>query len=132
MSDPSLSDQAVNPDQSVVAAQQSQPLTPQNVQGSAMLDAALEAGESQPSGEPISEPIASNFSNAAGTGDSKTAGVSSEMGAFSASGSSAEKGAVNLHNNPDVPSDRQDSPRGTLPDTDPIGMPTDPGINLPD
>lgn len=132
MSEPSLSDPSTNPDQSVVASQQAQPLTPQNVQGSAMLDADIEAGNTQPEGEPISAPIATNFSGSTATGDPKTAGASGEMGAFSSDSSSAEKGTVHLHNNPDVPGDREDSLAGTLPDTDPIGLPTDPDTNLPD
>jgi len=37
MNDPSLSDQATTPDQSVVASEQAQPLTDTNVAGSAML-----------------------------------------------------------------------------------------------
>jgi hypothetical protein len=131
MSEPSLSDQATNPDQSVVASQQAQPLTSQNAQGSAMLDADREAGGSQPQGEPIAAPIATNTSTASGTGDPKTAGVASEMGAFSTN-NPAEKGAVNLHNNPDVPGNRDNSLSGTLPDTDPVKMPTDPETNLPD
>lgn len=132
MSDPSLSDHATNPDQSVVASDQAQPLTPQNVQGSAMLDADIEARENQPEGEPINAPIATNFSDTSATGDPKIAGAAGEMGAFSSSERSTEKGSVNLHNNPDVPRDRSDSLQGTIPDTDPTGMPTDPDTNLPD
>jgi hypothetical protein len=132
MSDPSLSDQAVNPDQAVVASEQSQPLTAQNVQGSAMLDARVEVGGSQPEGDPISAPIATNFSGATGTGDAKTADVSGEMGAFSTVESSDEKGVVNLHNNPDIPANSSDSLQGVLPDTEQIGMPTDSATNLPD
>ena len=132
MSDPSLSDQAVNPDQAVVSSQQSQPLTAQNVQGSAMLDAQVAAGGNQPEGEPVSAPIATNFSETTGTGDPKTAGVSGEMGAFSKEESAIERGAVNLHNNPDVPADSNNSLQGVLPDTEQIGMPIDPAANLPD
>lgn len=132
MSDPSLSDQAANPDQAVVASQQAQPLTPQNVQGSAMLDAQAKARGNQPEGEPISAPIATNFSGATGTGEPKTAGVAGEMGAFSTNQAPAEKGVVNLHNNPDVPSDREDSLQGKLPDSDPIEMPINPDTNLRD
>lgn len=110
MSDPSLSDQETQPDQSVVASQQAQPLTQQNVQGSAMLDATIEAGAPQPEGTPISDPIATNFSTATDTDTAKTAGVSGEMGAFEKEQPIAEKGAVNLHNNPDVPGDRSELP----------------------
>lgn len=131
MSNPSLSDPAIDPDQSVVASQQAQPLTSQNVQGSALLDAGATAGGNQSEGEPIEAPIATNFSSATATADPKTAGVSGEMGAFSTNDLSTEKGSVNLHNNPDVPSDRMDSPQGKLPDTDPIGLPIDPATNLP-
>ena len=132
MSDPSLSEQSTNPDQSVVASQQAQSLTPQTGQGSAMLDADVAAGGNQAAGEPIDAPIATNFSTASGTGDPKTAGVSGEMGPFSTQDASAEKGAVNLHNNPDVPGDRGESPQGKLPNTDPIGMPIDPNTNQPE
>lgn len=132
MSDPSLSDPATTPDQSVVSSDQAQPLIPQNVQGSAMLDADVEARGHQPEGKPIHAPIATNFSSATGTGDPKIAGAAGEMGAFSNPERSPETGSVNLHNNPDVPSDRSDSLQGTVPDSDPIGMPTDPDTNLPD
>lgn len=131
MSNPSLSDLATNPNPSVVASQEAQPLTSQNVQGSALLDAAIATGGNQPEGEPIEAPIATNFSEATATGDPKTAGVSGEMGAFSADNPSGEKGSVNLQDNPDVPRDRLDSPQDKLPDTDPIGMPIDPSTNLP-
>lgn len=129
MSDPSLSDQATTPDQSVVASEQAQPLTSTNVQGSAMLDAQVAAGENQPEGDPIAYPIATNFSGATATGDSKTAGASGVMGSFSTDEPSSEKGSVNLQNNPDVPNAQM---QGTLPNTDPIGMPIDPETNLPE
>jgi hypothetical protein len=126
MSDPSLSDQATNPDQSVVASEQTQPLTSTNVQGSAMLDAQVAAGN-QPEGDPIAYPIATNFSGGTATGDAKTAGASTVMGPYSTNEQSSEKGSVNLHNNPDVPNAQM---QGTLPNTDPIGMPIDPETNL--
>jgi hypothetical protein len=132
MSEPSLSDKATNPDQSVVASEQAQPLTPPNVQGSALLDSQAKAGENQPTGEPIDAPIATNASSATATGDPKTAGVSGEMGAFSGGASSPEKGAVNLQNNPDVPGDRANYSQGRLPDTDSVEVPIDPETNLPD
>ena len=97
-----------------------------------MLNAQAEAGGNQPEGEPMSAPIATNFSNATGTGDAKTAGVSGEMGPFFTNEPTAEKGAVNLHNNPDLPADRNDSPQGVLPDTDQTGMPINSGTNFPD
>jgi hypothetical protein len=128
MSDPSLSDQDIHPDQSVVASQQTQPLTQQNVQGSALLDANA-AGTPQPEGEPISNPIATNFSTAEAD-TAKTAGVSGEMGAFEQE-HPAEQGAVNLHNNPDIPGDRE-SPQSELPDADPMTLPIDSDTNLPD
>lgn len=130
MSEPSLSDSSTNPDQAVVSSQQAQPLVPQNAQGSATLDA--QAGGNHPQGEPANAPIATNFSDVEATGDPKTAGVSGEMGAFSKDAPLAEKGSVNLHNNPEIPNDQNDSPQGKMPDTDSIGMPTDPATNLPD
>ena len=129
MSDPSLSDQATTPDQSVVASEQAQPLTSTNVQGSAMLDAQVAARGNQPEGDPIAYLIATNFSGATATGDSKTAGASGVMGSFSTDEPSSEKGSVNLQNNPDVPNAQM---QGTLPNTDPIGMPIDPETNLPE
>ncbi len=129
MSDPSLSDQATNPDQSVVASEQAQPLTSTNVQGSAMLDAQVAARGNQPEGDPTAYPIATNFSGATATGDAKTAGASGVMGSFSTNEQSAEKGSVNLQNNPDVPNAQM---QGTLPNTDPIGMPINPETNLPE
>lgn len=126
MNDPSLSDQANSPDRAVVASEQAQPLTPTNVQGSAMLDAHIAAGGNQPEGQPIDAPIATNFSKDTSTGDAKTAGASTMMGAYSDEQPS-EKGRVNLQNNPDVPSDEI---QGTMPNTDPIGMPIDPDTNL--
>ena len=126
MNDPSLSDQATSPDQSVVASQQDQPHSSSNVAGSAMLDAQATAGN-QPEGEPITEAIATNFSGGAATGDAKTAEASSVMGPYSTDQQSSEKGSVNLQNNPDVPNAQM---QGTLPITDPIGMPIDPETNL--
>ncbi|MBD2459569.1 hypothetical protein H6G89_00805 [Oscillatoria sp. FACHB-1407] len=132
MSDPSLSDQAKNPDRPVVASEQAQPLTSQNVQGSAMLDAHAEVGGNQPEGEPVNAPIATNFSGATTTGDPKTAAASGEMGAFSTDASSAEKGSINLQNNPDIPGDRNDTPQADLPDTDQMKLPINAETNLRD
>lgn len=126
MNDPSLSEQATTTDRSAVASEQAQPLTPSNVQGSAMLDAHIAAGGNQPEGEPTNAPIATNFSEETSRGDAKTAGASGMMGPYSDQQPS-EKGRVNLQNNPDVPSDEI---QGTLPNTDPIGMPLDPETNL--
>lgn len=127
MNDPSLSDPATTPDKSVVASEQAQPLTSSNVQGSAMLDANIAAGENQPEGDPTNFPIATNFSKATATGDPKTAGASTVIGPYSTDEQSSDKGYVNLQNNPDVPNDQM---QGTLPNTDPIGMPIDPETNL--
>ncbi|RUR76720.1 hypothetical protein ACF3DV_06900 [Chlorogloeopsis fritschii PCC 9212] len=130
MSDPSLSDQATTPDQSVVASEQAQPLTDTNVAGSAMLDANVAAGETtNPQGEAIANPIATNFSEATATGDPKIAGVSSTTGPNTTNEQPSEKGVVNLQNNPDIPNEQM---QGTLPNTDPIEMPTDPETNLPE
>jgi len=125
--DPSLSNPATTPDQSAVASQQAQPNTPTNVAGSAMLDAKAAAGGQEPEGDPTNYPIATNFTTDDTTGDAKTAGASSMMGAYSQDEPISEKGSVNLHNNPDIPSDQMS---GSLPNTDPVGMPIDPETNL--
>ena len=131
MSDASMPNQASEPNQEVGASQQAQVFAPPNAGGSAALDGNIAAGVStNPEGEAIAHPIASNFSSATGTtGDAKTAGASTIAGSYSADGEQSEKGVVNLHNNPDVPgSDAQ----GTLPDTDPIKLPLDPDTNHPE
>ncbi|MBW4449316.1 MAG: hypothetical protein KME38_21365 [Spirirestis rafaelensis WJT71-NPBG6] len=125
--DPSLSNPAITPDQSTIASQQAQPHTPTNVAGSAMLDAQAAAGGNEPEGDPTNFPIATNFTKADATGDPKTAGASTIMGPYSTDKQISEKGSVNLHNNPDVPSDEM---QGTLPNTDRIGMPIDAENNL--
>lgn len=133
MTDASTPKQASEPDQNITAAQQSQVYAPSDPGGSAVLDANIAAGETtNPQAEEFADPIATNFSTATATGESRTAEVSGEMGAFTTNSPSTEKGSVNLHNNPDVPSSREDSPQGALPDTDSTGMPTDPETNLPD
>jgi hypothetical protein len=132
MNDPSLSEQATTPDQSVVAADQAQPSMSQDNQRGVLLDADREVGGNQLQGEPANAPIATNFSSATAVGDAKLAGASGEMGAFSGNQQSAETGSVQLQNNPDVPSDRQDSLEGVLPDTDPMVLPNNPETNLPD
>ncbi|MBD1821569.1 hypothetical protein H6F51_03465 [Cyanobacteria bacterium FACHB-DQ100] len=127
MSNPSLSDPATNPDQSVVASQQAQPQVPTSVAGSATLDAQTAAGGVQPEGEPISAPIATNFPAATEAGNARTAGVS-DVRESSTGGQSSDKGSVNFQNNLDVPSDRVQN----LPDTDSLELPNDPETNLPD
>ncbi len=44
----------------------------------------------------------------------------------SADGEQSDKGCVNLHNNPDAP---DSNAQGTLPDTDPIGLPINSDVN---
>ena len=132
MNDLSLSEQATNPDQAVVATDQAQPSMSHDNQRGVMLDADREAGGNQPQGEPANVPIATNFSSTTTDGDPKLAGASGEMGAFSGDQQSAEEGSVQLQSNPDVPSDQQDSLEGTLPDTDPMVLPNNPETNLPD
>ena len=83
MNDPSLSEQATNPDQAVVATEQAQPSMSHDNQRGVMLDADREAGGNQPQGEPVNAPIATNFSSTTTAGDPKLAGASGEMGAFS-------------------------------------------------
>lgn len=132
MTDASTPKQASEPNQNITAAQQSQVYAPPDPGGSAMLDANITAGETtNPEAEEFADPIATNFSTANPVGDPKTAGASGEMGAFSTDTPSTEKGAVNLHNNPN-PGDRDHSLQGTLPDTDPMTLPSDPETNLPD
>ncbi len=131
MSNASMPNQASEPNQEVGASQQAQVFAPSDAGGSAVLDATIAAGTStNPEGEAIAHPIASNFSSTTGTtGDAKTAGASTIAGSYAADGEHSEKGRVNLHNNPDVPgSDAQ----GTLPDTDPIQRPIDPEVNHPE
>jgi hypothetical protein len=125
--DPSLSNPVISPDRSVVASGQAQPNTPTNVAGSAMLDAQAAIGGNEPEGDPTNFPIATNFTKADASGDPKTAGASTIMGPYSTDEQVSEKGSINLQNNPDIPSDRI---QGTLPNTDPIGMPIDPETNL--
>jgi hypothetical protein len=132
MTDASLPNQASKPDQNIAAAQQGQVYAPPNPGGSAMLDADIAARENtNPEAEEFADPIATNFSSATATGESKTAEVSGEMGAFPSDSPSTEKGSVNLHNNPDVPNAGRNSLQG-MPDTDPTGMPIDADTNLPD
>lgn len=128
MNEPALSDQQTNPDQAVISSEQAQPMAPQNVSGSAMLDARAEAGEAQPEGDPVDYPIATNFSTASTPVGGKTADVATISGPFAAD-QEADKGQVNLQNNPDVPGDEV---QGTLPNTDPVTLPLDPDTNLQD
>lgn len=128
MNDPSLSDPSNNPDQAVTSSEQAQPIAPTNVSGSAMLDARIATDGSQPQGEPVTDPIATNASRAS-SGDAKTGGASTMDGTFSTGEESPQTGQVNLHQNPDIPNPDM---QGILPDTDPAGMPTDPSTNLPD
>jgi hypothetical protein len=53
------------------------------------------------------------MSSATGTGDAKTAEVSTVAGPYSADGEQSEKGSVHLQNNPDVP---DTNVQRTLPD----------------
>ncbi|MCG6138630.1 MAG: hypothetical protein MET45_29120 [Nostoc sp. LLA-1] len=99
---PSVSDPAIEPDQSAVASQEAQPHTPTNVSGSAMLDAQAVAGEQTPEGDPINFPIATNFTQANTTGDPKTAGVSTDKVTDFTDEQKTERGSVNLFNNPDI------------------------------
>ncbi len=101
-------------------------MAPTNASGSAMLDARAAVGEAQPEGDPVEYPIATNFSTASASGDAKTADVATVSGPFTADQSS-ERGQVKLQNNPDTPGE---GGQGTLPNTDPIGMPLDPDTNI--
>jgi hypothetical protein len=98
--------------------------------GSAVLDGNIAAGTStNPEGEAMANPIATNFSSETGQADAKTAEASSIAGPYSADGEQSEKGRVNLHNNPDV---ADSNAQGTIPDTDPIGLPINSDVNLPE
>lgn len=126
MSDASMPDRAAKPEREVDASEQSQFHAPPNASGSSLLDANIAAGaNTNPEGEAIDNPIATNFSSTTGTGDDKTADAATIAGSYSAREQS-EKGSVNLHNNPDVPSSDM---QGTLPNTDPIGLPIDTDVN---
>lgn len=128
MSDASMPNQASEPNQEVGASQQAQVFAPPNAGGSAVLDANNAAGVStNPEGEPIAHPIATNFSSQTGQADAKTAEASTIAGPYSTDGEQTEKGRVNLHNNPDVP---DSNAQGTLPNTDPIGLPINSDVNL--
>lgn len=127
MTDPSLSNSTTAPDRSVVAAQEAQPQTP-SVAGSSTLDGHIATGETQPAGEPIAAPIATNFSTAGGTDNSKMAGVDDRAEADSTKVQSADQGFVHLQNNSDVPAERVQG----LPDTDQMKLPIDTEVNLPD
>jgi len=122
MSDPSLPDPKTNPDQSVVPSEQAQPMTPTPESGGAMLDAHIETGETQPEGEPVEHPAATNFTDQSATGEAKTADVSVMAGPRST-------GKVNLRHQSDI---ADESMQGRLPDTDSTGMPSDRGVNLSD
>jgi hypothetical protein len=127
MSDASMPNQASEPNQEVDASQQAQVFAPPNPGGSAVLDANIAAGAStNPEGEAIANPVATNFSSQTGQAEAKTAEASSIAGPYSAGGEQSEKGRVNLHNNPDVP---DSNAQGTLPNTDPIGVPLDSDVN---
>jgi hypothetical protein len=122
-----MPNQASEPNQEVGASQQAQVFAPPNAGGSAVLDGNIAAGTStNPEGEAMANPIATNFSSETGQADAKTAKASSIAEPYSADRAQTEKGRVNLHNNPDVPgSDAQ----GTLPDTDPIKLPINSDVN---
>ncbi|MUG98820.1 hypothetical protein F7734_43620 [Scytonema sp. UIC 10036] len=130
MNDASMPNQATEPDQNMASSQQAQLHAPPNAGGSGMLDANIAAGVStNPQGEVLDDPIATNFSSATGTGDAKSAEVSTVAGPYSSDREQSEKGSVNFQNNPDIPDTHVP---GTLPDTDEIGLPIDPETNLRD
>jgi hypothetical protein len=127
ISDASMPNQASEPNQEVGASQQAQVFAPPNPGGSAVLDANNAAGVStNPEGEPIAHPIATNFSSETGQADAKTAGASTIAGPYSTDEEQTEKGHVNLHNNPDVP---DSNAQGTIPNIDPVGLPINSEVN---
>lgn len=126
MSDASTSEPATQPEPEVDAAQQTQLHSPPDADGSAVLDANIAAGASTaPEGEAIANPIATNFSSH-GTGDAKIADASTAVETDSAQGEQSEEGKVHLQNNSDIAD--KDS-QGTLPNTDPTGLPIDTDVN---
>lgn len=130
MTDAAMPNQASQPEQDVAASQQAQVYAPPNAGGSATLDAAIAAGEqTYPQGEPIAQPIASNFSAATGNRAAKTADASTVAGPYAADAEQSEQGKVHLQNNPNPAGEAGE---GALPDTDPTGLPLDPQTNLPD
>ncbi len=127
MSDASVPNQATEPDQSIASSQQAQPQAASDVAGSALLDASAAAGETtNPQGEPITYPIATNFSEATATGNIETAPAATTSGSYSAEREQPEVGYLHLQDNSDVANDQI---QGTLPNTDPIGLPIDPATN---
>ncbi len=85
MSDASMSNRATEPDQSIASSQQAQPQAPPHVAGNALLDANAAAEETtNPQGEPIAYPIATNFSGATATGNVETAPAATTSGSYSA------------------------------------------------
>lgn len=130
MSDASMPNQETEPSQEVDASEQSQLHAPTNAGGSALLDANSAAGASTtPEGAAIANPIATNFSSGTKTGDTKTALASTVTELNSTQPEQPEQGSVHLQNNSDVP-DR--NAQGALPDTDPIKLPIDADVNLPE
>lgn len=125
------SNQSNNPDQSVVSSDQAQPLVPPHASGSSLQSAQAETdGTTQPEGDPVEHPIATNFSAASSPGAAKTAAVSSTDGPFEAEQDPHGAERVTLQNNPHTPDD--ESVQGDLPDTNPISRPMDSNANLPD
>lgn len=109
----------------VAAPQEIQPETLSHANGSATLDAEA-ASTAHPTGEPIAEPVATNFS--ARTGETKTADASTHAGSSSEEGE-PQAGRVHLQNNPDAPDPNRQE---TLPTVNPIELPIDPDVNLPE
>jgi hypothetical protein len=91
------------------------------------IEILLHLNRLNPQGEAISDPIATNFSSATGTGDNKTAEVSTVAESYSGDEEQSEKGSVHLQNNSNIP---DTSLQGTLPDTDSIQLPIDSDTNL--
>lgn len=84
MADRPTSNPASEPEQNIMASQQSQVHTPSDPGGDALLDAQIAAGEeTNPQAPEFADPIATNFSNATDTNAAKMADASGEMGSFS-------------------------------------------------
>lgn len=131
MTDASMPNQAAEPDQDVISSQQAQVYAPPSPGGSAMLDANIAASEStSPEVAGADEPIATNFSSGTKSGDVKTANTSTVAGSYTGDQEQTEEGKIHLQNNPNPPN--SEGIQGTLPDTDPTGLPLNADVNLPD
>jgi hypothetical protein len=129
MSDASMSNQANEPDQSIASSQQAQPHASTSAAGSALLDANAASGKTtDPQGEPVAAPIATNFSRATAAGETDTVTVATNSESNFAGQDNQETGKVHPQADTDVASDQIQE----MPDADPAQLPIDSEVNLPD